>query len=73
MYFALFTGWLITSLLSALINIENKSYDSFIICLSGAFIGLVFFLIISLDHPFAGSIRIEPSAYNDLLKYIINQ
>ncbi|MGY0035691.1 hypothetical protein [Pedobacter sp. NJ-S-72] len=35
--------------------------------LLGAFIGLVIYIIILLDHPFTGQLKIEPEEYKIIL------
>ncbi len=67
MWLTLLVGGLITSILSALLSVENLRYHLFINGLMGAFIGLLFFLILILDHPFSGSLKVEPNGYKDIL------
>jgi hypothetical protein len=68
MWLILLMGGLITAVLSALLSVENLRYHLFVNGLMGAFIGLLFFLIIILDHPFSGSIKVEPTGYKGILK-----
>jgi ABC-type multidrug transport system fused ATPase/permease subunit len=67
-YRSLRIGSLIIAILASLLNIKNHRYKLFLFGLMGAFIGLIIFLIITLDHPFAGSIKIKPSGYETILK-----
>jgi hypothetical protein len=68
MWLTLLVGALITAVLSALLSVENFRYHLFVNALMGAFIGLLFFLILVLDHPFSGSIKTEPAGYKEILK-----
>jgi hypothetical protein len=68
MWLTLLVGALITSVLSALLSVENFRYHLFVNGLLGAFIGLLFFLILILDHPFSGSLKTEPTGYKEILK-----
>jgi ABC-type multidrug transport system fused ATPase/permease subunit len=68
MWITLLIGSLIIAILASLLNIKNHRYKLFLFGLMGAFIGLIIFLIITLDHPFAGSIKIKPSGYETILK-----
>lgn len=67
-WLTLLLGWFITSVLSSMLNVENQNYHFTMSAMMGAFVGLLFFLIIILDHPFAGSIRTEPCGYQSILQ-----
>lgn len=56
-------GALITILCAILLDLEHKRMHVIITSFLGAFIGMFLFLIILLDHPFTGSLRIEPKSY----------
>ncbi len=67
MWEVLLIGGLIIAILASLINVKSRRYHLFLNGLMGAFIGLIIFLIIELDHPFAGSIKIKPDGYSAIL------
>lgn len=56
-------GAMITLLCAILMDIEHKRMHVGLSALLGAFICMFFFLIIILDHPYAGSLGIEPKSY----------
>ena len=68
MWEVLLIGGLIISMLASLINVKSRRYHLFLNSLMGAFIGLIIYLIITLDHPFAGSIKIKPAGYVSIFK-----
>ncbi len=70
MWLCLLLGGLLTLIFTGLLNVENQRYLLLLSGLMGAFLGLVFFLIIILDHPFSGSISVEPKGYQQVLKLI---
>ena len=51
-----------------MIDVESKRLHILINSLLGAFIGLVIYLIIILDHPFTGKIKIEATEYQTILQ-----
>jgi hypothetical protein len=55
----LWLGGIIIMLFAYLMNIENKALHITINGLIGAFIALVFFIIVLTDHPFNGRMRID--------------
>ncbi|WP_448702474.1 hypothetical protein ACFGVR_08990 [Mucilaginibacter sp. AW1-3] len=55
-------------LLSALmIDVESMRLHMTVTAMLGIFIGMVMYIIILVDHPFTGKIRIEPSGYKDVI------
>jgi hypothetical protein len=64
----LILGGGIIFLFSLMIDVESKRLHILINSLLGAFIGLVIYLIIILDHPFTGQIKIEPDEYRIILQ-----
>jgi len=68
MWITLLLGWFITMIFAALINVENQRYHLFVNGLMGGFAGLIFFLIIILDHPFTGSMSVTPSGYEQIVE-----
>jgi Ca2+/H+ antiporter len=72
MWLTLLLGWLITMIFASLINVENLRYHLGINGLMGAFAGLIFFLIVILDHPFTGSMKVEPTSYEQVIQMEAN-
>lgn len=56
-------GALLTLLCAMLLDIEHKRMHIVLNAMLGAFIGTFLFIIILLDHPYAGSFNIQPDAY----------
>ncbi len=67
-WLTLLLGWFITAVLASMLDVENKNYHFTMSAIMGAFVGLLFFLIIILDHPFSGSIKTEPFGYRSILQ-----
>lgn len=63
----LILGALIVLLLASLIDLENMGLHLMVNALLGGFIGMIFYIIIILDHPLTGQIKIEPDEYNNIL------
>jgi Ca2+/H+ antiporter len=72
MWLALLLGWLITMIFASMINVENLRYHLTVNALMGAFAGLIFFLIVILDHPFTGSMKVEPTSYEQVIQMEAN-
>ncbi|MEI7583092.1 DUF4239 domain-containing protein [Runella sp.] len=56
-------GAIITIVCAMLLDIENSHIHIGLNALFGIFIGMFFFIIIELDHPFTGSLSIQPDSY----------
>lgn len=56
-------GAMITIICALLLDIEHKRMHILLNSLLGAFICMILFTIILLDHPFAGSMGIKPKSY----------
>lgn len=63
----LLLGGLIVMIFALLLDVESFRLQLLINTLLAAFIGLVIFIIIQLDHPFTGNMRIEPDEYKLIL------
>lgn len=59
-------GALITLLCSMLLDIEHNIMHITLNGLMGIFIGMILFIIIMLDHPYSGSLGIEPTSYKEI-------
>lgn len=55
----LWLGGFITAIFAMMMDIENRRLHIFMNSLLGAFIALIFYIIILSDHPFNGTMRIE--------------
>ena len=66
MWMPMILGALITIFCSLLLDIENKLIHVLLNAFLGAFIGMFFFIIIILDHPYAGSLGLKPTSYMDI-------
>ena len=67
-WYPLMAGTLIIMLLATLLDVQSYRLHITVNGLLGAFIGLVIYIIITLDHPFTGKIRIDPVEYKTILK-----
>ena len=63
----LLLGGIIVMIFALLLDVESLRIHLLINTLLGAFIGLVIFIIIQLDHPFTGDMKIEPDEYKTIL------
>ncbi|MBB5636878.1 uncharacterized membrane protein YraQ (UPF0718 family) [Pedobacter cryoconitis] len=60
-------GALIILILAVMLDVESLRLHLTVNGLLGAFIGLVIYIIILLDHPFTGQLKIEPEEYKIIL------
>ncbi len=60
-------GAIITILCAMLLDIEHARMHVVLNTMLGMFIGLIFFMIILLDHPFTGSLSINPTSYKQII------
>ncbi len=63
MWLPMLLGAFITILCALLLDIEHKTMHILLNSLLGCFIGIFFFTIIYLDHPYAGSHGLKPTRY----------
>ncbi len=63
MWWTLVMGAIIAILCAMLMDIENRNVHIVLNTLLGMFIAMFFFIIILLDHPFTGSLSIQPDSY----------
>ncbi len=66
MWLPLIFGAFITLLCAMLLDIEHFNMHIGLNILLGAFIGLLLFIIILLDHPYTGRLGIEPKSYYEI-------
>ena len=66
LWLPLILGALITLICAIFLDIEYKRMHIALNSLLGIFIGMFFFIIILLDHPFTGSLQIKPQSYKQI-------
>jgi len=59
-------GAIITLICAMLMDIEHARMHIALNSLLGVFIGMILFIIILLDHPYSGSLGIEPKSYKEI-------
>jgi hypothetical protein len=69
LWLPLLIGGLITLIFITMLDIENVKLHIFLSALLGAFIGLVMYLIVILDYPFSGYMSIQPTGYEEILRW----
>lgn len=68
MWLPIMLGAIITILCAMLLDIEHIKLHVFLNALLGVFIGMFFFTIILLDHPYTGELRIKPKSYQKIFE-----
>ena len=63
LWWPMILGAIITILCSMLLDIEHARMHASLNALLGIFIGMIFFIILLLDHPYSGRLSIKPQAY----------
>lgn len=66
MWLPILLGSVITIICAMLLDIEHARMHVFLNALLGSFIGMFFFIIILLDHPYTGSLGIKPKSYKQI-------
>jgi hypothetical protein len=64
----LILGSVIILIFALMIDVESTRLHILVNGLLGAFMGLVFYLVVILDHPFTGKIKIESTEYQIILQ-----
>jgi hypothetical protein len=64
----LLLGAVIILIFAILVDVESKRLHMTVNGLLGAFMGLVIYIIVILDHPFTGKMKIEPEEYKTILQ-----
>ena len=64
----LLLGGAIILILAILVDVESKRLHMTVNGFLGAFLGLVIYIIINLDHPFTGKLKIEPEEFKIILQ-----
>ena len=66
MWLPMILGAIITLICAMMVDVENKRMHILLNSLLGVFIGMLFFIIILLDHPYTGSLSIKPESYKEI-------
>lgn len=66
MWLPMVLGAVITLICAMLLDIEHLRMHVLLNALLGCFIGMFFFIIIVLDHPYTGCISIKPKSYKEI-------
>ncbi|GAB3640087.1 bestrophin-like domain [Spirosoma arcticum] len=66
-WMALIIGGVVLLLFAMLLDIASLRLHLIVNSVLSTFIGLVVYIILILDHPFTGQIKIEPEAYRQIL------
>jgi hypothetical protein len=66
MWLPIILGGIITIICAMLLDIEHSRMHILLNALLGTFIGMFFFIIILLDHPYTGSLGIKPKSYKQI-------
>ncbi len=66
MWLPIVLGAIITIICAMLLDIEHSRMHVLLNALLGSFIGMFFFIIILLDHPYTGSLGIKPKSYKQI-------
>lgn len=66
MWLPMIIGALITIFCGLLLDIEHTKIHVLLSSLLGAFIGMFFFMIILLDHPYTGKFGLKPKSYREI-------
>ena len=66
MWLPMILGALFCILCASLLDIESIRVHIFLNAMLGSFVGMFFFIIITLDHPFSGKEGIKPTMYEEV-------
>jgi hypothetical protein len=66
LWWPMLLGALITVFCAMLLDIENARLHITLNAMLGVFIGMLFFIILLLDHPYSGSLSIKPQSYKQI-------
>ena len=66
LWWPLLLGAIITIFCAMLLDIEHIRLHVTLNALLGVFIGMLFFIILLLDHPYSGSLSIKPQSYKQI-------
>ncbi|MCK9411344.1 MAG: DUF4239 domain-containing protein [Prolixibacteraceae bacterium] len=66
LWWPMLLGAIITLFCAMLLDIENARLHITLNAMLGVFIGMLFFIILLLDHPYSGSLSIKPQSYKQI-------
>ena len=66
LWWPILLGAVITIICSLLLDIEHRNLQITLNALLGIFIGMIFFIILLLGHPYSGSLSIKPQSYKQI-------
>lgn len=66
LWWPMILGAIITILCSVILDIEHTRLHIALNVLLGIFIGMIFYIILLLDHPYSGSLSIKPQSYKEI-------
>lgn len=64
----LLSGYLVLMVFALFLDIESSRRHLLINSLVGAFVGLIIYIILLVNHPFSGAMKIEPDQYRTILR-----
>lgn len=69
-WLALIAGAVLTIGFAFFLGTENVSAHGVMIAVLGALVGVVFYVIVELDHPFSGAVSIGAEGFQDIIEMI---
>ncbi|MBD2756695.1 bestrophin-like domain [Spirosoma validum] len=66
-WLALLAGGVLVLVFAMILDVKSGRLHLIANGLLSTFVGLIIYIILMLDHPFTGSIRIEPTDYNQIM------
>jgi hypothetical protein len=66
LWWPMLLGAFITIFCAMMLDIENARLHVALNALLGIFIGMIFYIILLLDHPYSGSLKIKPQSYKQI-------
>jgi hypothetical protein len=69
-WLALIAGAVLTIGFAFFLGTENVSAHGVMIAVLAALVGVVFYVIVELDHPFSGAVRIGAEGFQDIIEMI---
>ena len=71
-WLVIWVGAAVNAILIALIVLKNRRLHLLVAGLLAVFIGLVMYVTLDMDHPYAGTITVGPGAYERVLEQVID-
>lgn len=73
MWLALITGAVLTISFSFFLGTENVTAHGVMIAVLAALVAVVFYVIVELDHPFAGGVRVSSTGFHSVLDMMVGE